>query len=268
MPVGDNAGAMAALADGFSGNPLPPGDRMERGWGMSERGMTDPAPFGRVDADGTVYVKTAAGERAVGSWQAGTPEEGLAHYVRRYVDLVIEVDLLEARLGSGAADASQTLASIRRLRAGLETAPVVGDLDGLAARLDKLATTAEERAGAARAEREAAKVEAVARKTGAGRRGREDRRRGHRLEERRRPAQGDPRRVEDHPRRRQEDRLRAVEALRGRPRRRSPGGAGPTSPPWTRPASRPRAARRSWSPRPRRCASRPSGTPPPTGSSS
>lgn len=131
---------------------------------MSERGMADPATFGRVDSDGTVYVKTAAGERSVGSWQAGTPEEGLAHFVRRYLDLVVEVDLLEARLGSGAADASQTLSSIRRLRGGLDEAHVVGDLDGLAARLDKLATTAEERAGAARAEREAAKVEAVARK--------------------------------------------------------------------------------------------------------
>lgn len=132
---------------------------------MSERGTTDPASFGRVDSDGTVYVKTAAGERAVGSWQAGTPDEGLAHYVRRYVDLVIEVDLLEARLGTGAADAGQSLASVRRLRSQLDTASVVGDLDGLAARLDKLATTAEERAGAAKAEREAAKVEAVARKT-------------------------------------------------------------------------------------------------------
>jgi hypothetical protein len=126
--------------------------------------MADPATFGRVDSDGTVYVKTAAGERTVGSWQAGTPEEGLAHYVRRYVDLVVEVDLLEARLGSGAADASQTLSSIKRLRAGVDTANVVGDLDGLASRLDKLTATAEERAGAARAEREAAKVEAVARK--------------------------------------------------------------------------------------------------------
>ncbi|GIJ45937.1 hypothetical protein Val02_28230 [Virgisporangium aliadipatigenens] len=129
--------------------------------GMSE---SDPTRFGRVDADGTVYVKTAAGERAVGSWQAGTPEEGLAHYARRYTDLVIEVDLLEARLGSGAADAGSTLTSIKRLRGGLDTAAVVGDLDGLASRLDKLTTTAEERAGAAKAEREAARAEAVARK--------------------------------------------------------------------------------------------------------
>jgi hydrogenase maturation factor len=35
--------------------------------------MIDWTAFGRVDADGTVYVKTAEGDRVVGSWQAGTP---------------------------------------------------------------------------------------------------------------------------------------------------------------------------------------------------
>ncbi len=127
--------------------------------------MSEPQSFGRVDADGTVYVKTAAGERVVGSWQAGTPEEGLAHFARRYLDLVTEVDLIEARLGSGAADASQSLATIRRLRSGVEEAHVVGDLDGLAARLDKLTSVAEEKAGAARAAREVARAEALVRKT-------------------------------------------------------------------------------------------------------
>jgi Domain of Unknown Function (DUF349) len=127
--------------------------------------MSEPQSFGRVDADGTVYVKTAAGERVVGSWQAGTPEEGLAHFARRYLDLVTEVDLIEARLGSGAADASQSLTTIRRLRGGLDEAHVVGDIDGLAARLDKLTSVAEEKAGAARAARDAARAEALVRKT-------------------------------------------------------------------------------------------------------
>src|SRR4028119_777658 len=72
--------------------------------------MNDWTTFGRVDADGTVYVKTAEGERVVGSWQAGTPEEGLAHFARRFADLVTEVELIEARLKSGAADASHPLA--------------------------------------------------------------------------------------------------------------------------------------------------------------
>ncbi|GIJ35399.1 DUF349 domain-containing protein [Verrucosispora sp. WMMD703] len=127
--------------------------------------MSDWTAFGRVDADGTVYVKTAEGERVVGSWQAGAPEEGLAHFARRFADLVTEVDLTEARLNSGAADANHSLATIRRIRASLPEAHVVGDIDALATRLDKLATVAEEKAGEARAAKEAARVEALARKT-------------------------------------------------------------------------------------------------------
>ena len=60
--------------------------------------------WGRIDDDGTVYVRTADGERAIGSWQAGTPEEGLAFYARRYDDLAADVALLEGRIGSPASD--------------------------------------------------------------------------------------------------------------------------------------------------------------------
>ncbi|QSB13425.1 DUF349 domain-containing protein [Natronosporangium hydrolyticum] len=127
--------------------------------------MSEWTSFGRIDADGTVYVKTAEGERAVGSWQAGTPEEGLAHFARRFADLVTEVDLIEARLSTGAADPARSATSIRRLRESLAEAHVVGDVDGLAARLDKLASLADEKAVQQRAERDAARAEAVARKT-------------------------------------------------------------------------------------------------------
>jgi hypothetical protein len=136
------------------------GGREERGFGMSNW-----ASYGRVDADGTVWVKTAAGERTVGSWQAGTPEEGLAHFVRRYEDLLTEVVLLETRLGSGAADAGQTLTTAKRLRAGVDEAHAVGDLDGLATRLDTLIAAAQEKAAAAKVARDAARAEALVRKT-------------------------------------------------------------------------------------------------------
>lgn len=127
--------------------------------------MSDWTSYGRIDDDGTVYVKTAEGERVVGSWQAGTPEEGLAHFARRFADLVTEVDLIETRLGTGAADPARAAASIRRLRASLADAHAVGDFDGLAARLDKLAGIADEKTVSVRAAREAARAEAVARKT-------------------------------------------------------------------------------------------------------
>jgi hypothetical protein len=127
--------------------------------------MNDWTSYGRIDADGTVYVKTAEGERVVGSWQAGTPEEGLAHFARRYEDLVTEVDLIETRLATGAADPAHAASTIRRLRGSLAEAHVVGDLDGLAARLDKLAGLSEEMAASAKATKEAARAEAISRKT-------------------------------------------------------------------------------------------------------
>lgn len=127
--------------------------------------MNDWTRFGRIDADGTVYVKTAEGERVVGSWQAGTPEEGLAHFARRFADLMTEVDLIEARLANGTAEPARTVTTVRKLQESLATAHVVGDLDGLAARLEKLAHIAEEKAVAQRAAREQARAEAIARKT-------------------------------------------------------------------------------------------------------
>jgi Domain of Unknown Function (DUF349) len=128
--------------------------------------MSDWTSFGRIDDEGTVYVKTAAGERIVGSWHAGTPEEGLAHFARRYADIVTEVDLIEARLGTGAADPAHSITSLRRIRTSLDEAHVVGDLDGLASRLDKLTVVAEQKAAEGRAARDVARAEALARKTG------------------------------------------------------------------------------------------------------
>ena len=43
--------------------------------------------WGRIDDDGTVYVRTSDGEREIGSWQAGDPEAGLAFYMLRFDDL-------------------------------------------------------------------------------------------------------------------------------------------------------------------------------------
>jgi hypothetical protein len=124
----------------------------------------DNTAFGRVDADGTVYVRTAAGERAVGSWQAGSPEEGLAHFARRYDDLVTEVELLETRLASGASDPQHTQASVQRLQEQLPEVHAVGDLDALDARLQALATVVAEKAEEQKAARALAREQAAERK--------------------------------------------------------------------------------------------------------
>ncbi len=129
---------------------------------MSDLG--DWTSFGRVDADGTVYVKTSSGERAVGSWQAGSTEEGLAHFARKYADLVVEVDLIAARLNSESADVEQAAAQLRKLREGLDTAAVVGDVDSLATRLDGLSKHADDKLGEFKAAKDAERAEAVAAK--------------------------------------------------------------------------------------------------------
>jgi hypothetical protein len=124
----------------------------------------DPSRWGRVDAEGAVYVRTADGERVVGYWQAGAPEEGLAHFARRFDDLLTEVELLAARLSAGGGDPKHTLTSAKTLRDGLDEATVIGDLVGLRARLDDLVQQAEEAVGAARSARDAQRAAAIARK--------------------------------------------------------------------------------------------------------
>ncbi|MEE2031081.1 DUF349 domain-containing protein [Rhodococcus chondri] len=125
---------------------------------------SDPSLFGRVDEDGTAWVRTADGERCIGSWQAGNAAEGLEHFGRRYDDLATEIALLEARLSSGAGDAKKTRAAAQALAESLPTAAVIGDLDALAARLTAIIEESEKAAVAAKQEKEQQRAENTARK--------------------------------------------------------------------------------------------------------
>ncbi len=74
-------------------------------------------PWGRVADDGTVYVRTAEGEREIGSWQAGSPDEALAFFKRKFDSLETEVSLLEQRMSSTDLSAGQAKSTIARLTA-------------------------------------------------------------------------------------------------------------------------------------------------------
>ncbi|MCU1668868.1 MAG: uncharacterized protein JWP40_1795 [Blastococcus sp.] len=125
---------------------------------------SDPSEWGRVDEDGTVYVRTADGERAVGSWQAGEPAAGLAHYGRRFDDLATEVSLLEARLKAHTGNPAELKSKAQALAESIPTAAAVGDLEGLAARAQAMVGTADSAAAESRAEKAAARAAQVARK--------------------------------------------------------------------------------------------------------
>ena len=125
--------------------------------------MTD---WGRIAEDGTVYVRAPEGERVVGSWQAGTVEEGLAFYTRRYDDLAAEVAVLEARVTSRTVDPRAVAATANKLKESLPTASVVGDLADLDKRLDEVLTQVEARRAVIAEARAAASVAAAERKRG------------------------------------------------------------------------------------------------------
>jgi hypothetical protein len=105
---------------------------------VSTAGLSDPASFGRVDTDGTVYLRTSDGERVVGNWQAGDASAALAFFTRRYEDLAAEVGLLDTRFTTGKADAAHTMASAQRIRGTLGDAKIVGDVGALEAQLTAL----------------------------------------------------------------------------------------------------------------------------------
>jgi hypothetical protein len=122
---------------------------------------TESDPWGRVADDGTVYVRTSAGERVVGIWQAGSPDEALAFFTRRFDSLATEVSLLERRIASTDLAPGQVKATITRLHGAIDEAKAVGDLDGLKRRLDSLTERAEQRHAEQRAARDQARVEAI-----------------------------------------------------------------------------------------------------------
>ena len=145
--------------------------------------------FGRVDDDGTVYVRTSSGERVVGQWPDGDPAAALEFYRKRYEGLAVEVDLLEQRTKSGALSPEEAASTVAKVRdTGRRGAGGRRPRRLARQRLDALPPVIEERREARKAER-AAKIGGVARSprkqspieaeaSGA----------GHRLAQRREPA--------------------------------------------------------------------------------
>lgn len=113
---------------------------------------TDPSRFGRIDAEGTVWLRTPTGEVVVGNWAAGTVDEGLAFFGRKYDDILVEVDLAAHRLKEGRGlDTAPT--AVAHAREALAAPAFLGDVAELARACDEVDALMV----AARAEREAAR---------------------------------------------------------------------------------------------------------------
>jgi hypothetical protein len=120
--------------------------------------------WGRVDADGTVYVRTADGERIVGQYPIGSPEEAMAFFTKRFEALAVEVELLEQRVRSGVMTPEEAAESVRTVSAQVADANAVGDLASLIGRLDSLGPVIASQREARKAEKAQRAVESKAAK--------------------------------------------------------------------------------------------------------
>jgi hypothetical protein len=98
----------------------------------------DPSAFGRVAEDGTVFVRTPAGEKAVGSYPGKSAEEALAYFVRKFEALASEVALTAARVTSGAMVPQDAYEAVKKLRQQVAELNGVGDLAALAASVEQI----------------------------------------------------------------------------------------------------------------------------------
>ena len=125
--------------------------------GLHAPGGQRASEFGRVADDGTVFVRTAEGEREVGSYPGATPAEALAYFTRKYDELLASAELLLQRVTHtdlGAKEAGEGLAKLREQSAD---ARVVGDLALLETKVQAVAAAVQTKRGAEDAERRAAR---------------------------------------------------------------------------------------------------------------
>lgn len=121
-----------------------------------------PSPFGRVEADGTVFLLAPEGEIRIGQWAAGPPAAGLAFFQRKYEDLVVEIDLIWARLADGRATPEQARTVLVKIREALTARAFIGDVVELGNKCDLVAAKIVEVRAAVAEKRAAARAEAIA----------------------------------------------------------------------------------------------------------
>jgi len=114
------------------------GQATEKNLSAASALIGDPATFGYVAPDGTVYVRTSTGERAVGSYPGKSAEEALAYFVRKFEAVASEVALLAARIKSGAMVPSDAQEAVSKLKQQVANLNGVGDLDTLAKSVEQI----------------------------------------------------------------------------------------------------------------------------------
>lgn len=163
-PATEQAGtpedAAPAPAPAAPAPPAPPAPRAPSPAalaGLHAPGGHRASEFGRVDENGTVFVRTAEGEREVGSYPGATPAEALAYFTRKYDELLASAELLLQRVTHTDLGAKEAGEGLARLREQSSEARVVGDLAALEAKVQAVAAAVQVKRSSEDAERRAAR---------------------------------------------------------------------------------------------------------------
>ncbi|WIB58816.1 DUF349 domain-containing protein [Curtobacterium sp. MCLR17_007] len=116
-------------------------------------GSDEATTWGRVDDDGTVYVRYQDTERVVGEYPDATADEALAYFARKYADLEGQVKIAEQRVQRGAS-ANDVARTVEHLTALVGEARVVGDIKSLE---DRVAVLSEQLGSLTKEQEEQAK---------------------------------------------------------------------------------------------------------------
>lgn len=133
---------------------------------IDPKAASEAAAWGRVDEEGNVYLRASGdgGERLVGQYAIGdSKDEALSVYVRRYLDLVAQVALLESRLEF--VNPQEIVPALKSLEEALIEPAVVGDVEALRKRAEVVRERLKVRQAEFEEERRVAKLQALAERT-------------------------------------------------------------------------------------------------------
>ncbi len=131
---------------------------------VDEAAAARAAAWGRVDGEGNVWLRSDEGERIVGQYAAdGSPEDALALYVRRFLDLQSQVALLESRVEHISPEEGHS--ALKAIDEQLVEPAVIGDVASLRQRAKALEAAVAARKEEVAKEREAAKAKSLHERT-------------------------------------------------------------------------------------------------------
>ncbi|MBT4948784.1 MAG: DUF349 domain-containing protein [Actinobacteria bacterium] len=95
---------------------------------VARAAISQASQWGRVTSDGTVFLKAPEGEVEVGQYAAGSPQDGLTFYARKYDDLVVEIEVIQTRIKESKTSADAAALVVKRVREALSGRSFVGDI--------------------------------------------------------------------------------------------------------------------------------------------